>query len=117
MLIIEWLNIFGIIASIIVQLSRVFPLLQNLYFLIFIIIVLRAGFSSFVSLAFVEMEKSGISSLIVSGFFFWVANVVNLVSMELIDLAPTDLGLMLLTVFVCYCLYVVRKHDTKVYAI
>jgi hypothetical protein len=107
MVVIKWLNIFGIVAAVLVQLSRFYSILQDLYILIILIIVLRAGFSSFVSLAFVEMEKEGMNSLVISGYFFWIANVVNLVSMELIDLAPTDLTLLLLTLSVCICLYIV----------
>lgn len=114
MSIIEYLNICGIVASVIIELSRYLPFLQNLYFLIFVIIILRAGFSSFVALAFVEMEKEGMNSLIVSGFFFWVANVTNLVGMEMVDLAPTDLSLLILTVSVGFCVYTVRKHEESV---
>lgn len=72
------LNLSGFMAAILLQASKSLPLLQNIYLMIFLIIILRAGFSSFVSLAFMEMEKSGIPSVIVSGMFFWVANVVNL---------------------------------------
>lgn len=117
MVVIKWLNIFGIVAAVLVQLSRFYSILQDLYILIFLIIVLRAGFSSFVSLAFVEMEKEGMNSLVISGYFFWIANIVNLVSMELIDLAPTDLTLLLLTLSVCICLYIVEKNHIKVYPI
>ena len=99
----------GLVAAIIIQLSRVLPLFQNLAFLIFVIIVLRAGFSSFVSLAFVEMEKEKMSSLVISGFFFWVANVVNLIGMELVDIMPTDLSLTILTAIIVGCIYCVKK--------
>jgi len=94
---------------VIIQLSRLFPVLQNLTFLVVVIIVLRAGFSSFVSLAFVEMEKEKMSSLVISGFFFWIANVVNLLGMELVDIAPTDLSLMVMSAIVAYCIYYVKK--------
>lgn len=67
-------------AAILLQAAKFLPLLQNLYVMIGLIIVLRAGFSSFVSLAFLEMELSGISSVIISGMFFWIANVINLLS-------------------------------------
>lgn len=113
LVVINVLNICGIVASVIIELSRFVPALQNLYFLIFVTIILRAGFSSFVALAFVEMEKEGMSSLIVSGFFFWVANVTNLVGMEMIDLAPTDLSLLILTLSVCLCIYSVRRNEAK----
>ena len=103
--IIESLNVIGIIAAIIVELSREMSIFQNLYFLIFLIIVLRAGFSSFVSLAFLEMEKEGMSSLIVSAFFFWIANLMNFLTMELVDLANTDFSLFILTLTVGGCVY------------
>jgi hypothetical protein len=106
---IEALNISGLIAAVIIQLSRYIPILQNLIFLIFVIIVLRAGFSSFVSLAFVEMEKDKISSLIISGFFFWVANLFNLLGMELVDMVPTDISLIVLSTIVGVCIFYVRK--------
>jgi hypothetical protein len=111
MKIIEYLNLFGIAAAILVELSRFLPFFQGMVFLILITIVLRAGFSSFVSLALVEMENIGMNSLIVSNFFFWVANIVNLVSMEMIDLAPTDLTLFLLTLLVSACVYLVHNNN------
>jgi len=85
--------------------------MQGLYFMIFLIIVLRAGLSSFVSLAFVEMEKQGMSSLIVSAFFFWVANLSNLAGMEIVDLVVVDLSLFLLTLTAGICVYVVNRHE------
>ena len=56
------------------------------------------------------MEKGGVSSLIISGFFFWVANVINLLGMELIDLVPTDLGLFILTIIVGVCIFLVNRQ-------
>ena len=85
--------------------------MQGLYFMIFLIIVLRAGLSSFVSLAFVEMEKQGMSSLIVSAFFFWVANLSNLAGMEIVDLVVVDLSLFLLTLTAGICVYVVNRYE------
>lgn len=73
------LNLFGFIAAFLIQCSKEMPLLQDVKILILLIIILRAGYSSFVSLAFVEMEKSGISSVVISGIFFWISNAVNLV--------------------------------------
>jgi hypothetical protein len=109
--IIQYLNMAGIVASVIIQLSRFVGVFQNLYFLVFIIIILRAGFSSFVSLAFIEMKKEGIKELIISAFFFWVANLVNLLSMELVDLLPTDLSLFMVTGSVCACTLLVHFYE------
>lgn len=103
----------GLVAAVIIQLSRVIPIIQNLLFLIVVIIVLRAGFSSFVSLAFAEMEKEQMNSLVISGFFFWVANLVNLVGMELVDLLSTDFSLCVLSAIVLVCIYVVRKVNLE----
>ena len=109
--VIEYLNIFGIAAAVLIELSRFWGALQNLYILLAVIIVLRAGFSSFVSLAFVEMEKQGMSSLIVSAFFFWVANVSNLLGMEIVDLVVVDLSLFILTLLVGICIYIINRHE------
>ena len=97
----------------IIQLSRYVPIIQNLIFLIFVIIVLRAGFSSFVSLAFVEMEKEKMSSLVISGYFFWVANVFNLLGMEIVDMLPTDISLFLLSAIVAVCIFYVNKVNQE----
>jgi hypothetical protein len=78
--IIGMLNLSGFLAAILLQAFRYIDV-SSLYMMIGLIVVLRAGFSSFVSLAFVEMEHSGIPSVIISTMFFWVANVVNLIGM------------------------------------
>lgn len=75
--------------------------------------MLRAGFSSFVSLAFVEMEKEKMSSLVISGFFFWVANVFNLLGMEIVDMLPTDISLFLLSAIVAVCIFYVSKVNKE----
>lgn len=51
-IIISFLNLIGFLAVILLQASRHVELLANLYLMIGLIVVLRAGFSSFVSLAF-----------------------------------------------------------------
>ena len=75
------------------------------------IIVLRAGFSSFVSLAFIEMEKGGVKSLVVSGFFFWIANVSNLITMEMMDFMNPDVALTLFILFVVGCVISVKNSE------
>ena len=64
-----------------IQVSKEIELLQDLRILILLIVVMRAGYSSFVSLAFIELEKSSIPSVIISGIFFWVANTSNFLGM------------------------------------
>ena len=113
-MVIEYLNIFGMVAALVIYMSPYISQLQQVYFLIFVIIVLRAGFSSFVSLAFIEMEREGMNSLIVSGLFFWIANVTNLAGMELVDLIPVDISLGLLLMFVVVCFILARKYGNMV---
>ena len=109
--VIQYLNSFGIAAAIIIELSRFMPVFQSLWLLLLVIIVLRAGFSSFVSLAFIEMEREGIKSLVISACFFWVANVVNLFGMELVDLIPTDTSLLIITLTVAVCVFAVNRAE------
>ena len=107
--IINALNLVGFVAAFLIQLSKYIPVLQNLNLLIFLIMVLRAGYSAFVSLAFMEMEKSGIPSVIISGMFFWVANVVNLATTEMVDLVSSDISLSLITLPVAFFIQVVAE--------
>lgn len=100
--IINALNLAGFVAAFLIQLSKYIPVLQNLSLLIFLIVVLRAGYSAFVSLAFIEMEKSGIPSIIISGMFFWIANMVNLATTEMVDLVSSDISLSLITLPVAF---------------
>jgi hypothetical protein len=81
--------------------------------LIALIIILRAGFSSFVSLAFIELELSGIPPVIVSGMFFWVANIVNLGTMELVDLTDVETSITLITLGVALCVHFVSETYIK----
>ena len=53
------------------------------------------------------------SSLIVSGFFFWVANLSNWIGMELVDLVPTDISLLIITVAVIICVYIVWRIESQ----
>ena len=105
--IINALNLAGFLAAFLIQLSKYLPVLQNLNLLIFLIVVLRAGYSAFVSLAFMEMEKSGIPSVIISGMFFWIGNVVNLATTELVDLVSSDISLSLITLPVAFFIQIV----------
>lgn len=74
------LNIIGFFASLYIQASVSIdhPLFHNYLLLILAIVILRAGLSAFVNLSLVELEKSGISSVISSLIFFYIANLVNL---------------------------------------
>ena len=109
--IIQWLNLVGILAAIIIELSRFMPIFQSLWFLLFITIVLRAGLSSFLSLAFIEMEREGIKTLVISGFFFWVANIFNAFGMELVDLVQTNTSLIILIVMMIVCMVCVQRAE------
>ena len=57
------------------------------------------------------MERDGIKSLIISGFFFWIANVSNLITMEMVDLINTDVSLIALILVALVCVYLVRRID------
>ena len=50
--IIGYLTLIAFVAALFIQGSKLVPILQNLSVLVLVIIVLRAGFSSFVALAF-----------------------------------------------------------------
>ncbi len=51
--VINTMNLLGFIAAILLQASKFIDILSNLYLMIALIVILRAGFSSFVSLAFI----------------------------------------------------------------
>lgn len=51
--VITLLNIYGFAAGSILLFAKYFSFLQNVWILIFLIIILRAGYSSFVSLSFI----------------------------------------------------------------
>ena len=43
------------------------------------------------------------SSLVVSAFFFWVANLVNLLTMELVDFVSPEASIVILTLIIVAC--------------
>ena len=53
------------------------------------------------------------SSLVISGFFFWVANVFNLLGMEIVDMLPPDISLFLLSAIVALCIFYVNKVNQE----
>ena len=61
--IISILNIIGLVAAVLLMASRHIALLSNLIFVIVMMVLVQIGFCSFTSLAFMEMEESGISSV------------------------------------------------------
>lgn len=79
-------NMAGFFASLNIQASTVIDglIFQNKYNLIIWIIVLRAGLSSFVSPALISLNHCG-SSVLVSSIFFYIANVMNLISNLIVD--------------------------------
>lgn len=111
--VISYLNILGLIAAVLIQYSKYIPALQELWVLVVLIVIMRAGYSSFVSLAFIEMEESGLSSVIISGAFFWIANLINLFGMEILDFLSTDISMFALTLTVGICIYAVSESYIK----
>lgn len=109
MTVIAVLNVVGLVSAVFIEASKYLPSLQNLWILIVFIILMRAGYSSFVSLAFMIFEKSRVSSVIISGIFFWIANCTNLIMMEVVDFSTSDVSLFLLTVSVALCIFYVHQ--------
>lgn len=85
--IILFLNLSGFVASLYMQGSSTLNsnLFHNKIGIILAIIILRAGFSSFVSLALIELSHCG-PSVLLSAVFFYIANGSNLVTIYLVDL-------------------------------
>lgn len=73
------LNIVGFMASLVILASTTIEheLFQNKLTIIVMIIILKAGFGSFVSLALNQLSHCG-PSLLVSSIFFYIANISNL---------------------------------------
>ena len=78
-LIIFILNISGFLASLFIQASSTLnsPIFQDKIALIIAIIILRAGFSAFVSLSLIQLSHCG-PSVLLSALFFYIANGSNL---------------------------------------
>ena len=104
------LNAGGFVASLFILASSAFKdsFFQNVALLCITITVLRAGFSSFVSLALLELENYGLSSVIVSSIFFWIANLINLIMIYVTDWLPNLLSLSILPLVVFLCMSIVE---------
>ena len=98
-MIIFCLNITGFMASLFIQssVSLNYAFLQNQAGLVIAIIILRAGLTSFVNLSLLEIEKSGISAVLGSLMFFYVANITNLVGNFVVGLISSKLALGILS--------------------
>lgn len=96
--IISCLTITGFISSVLVFFSSIssIPFFHNKWFLILIIVVLRACFSSFVSLSLIELNNFG-PSIFVSSLFFYLANATNLIGNYVVDLLPNNFSLFILS--------------------
>lgn len=70
------------------------------------IIILRGGFSSFVSLALIELSHCG-PSVLISGIFFYIANASNLGGNYIVDLLPSRYSLALMSFIILICIVVV----------
>jgi hypothetical protein len=99
------LNILGFLASLFVQASTALPhpIFHNKIALIIDIIILRAGFSSFVSLGLMELSNFG-SSVLVSSIFFYIANAMNLIGAYLITIMSNSKSLALMSFIVWLCI-------------
>lgn len=116
--IIFYLNIFGFLGSLYLQASSALPykFFQNKEGIIFAVIVLRAGFSSFVSLALMELNSFG-PSVLVSSIFFYVANATNLGGNYLVDLLsnPKSLAVMSALIWVSiFCVHMLERSKIDI---
>lgn len=102
------LNLAGLLASMAIQASSSLdaPLFRNKYTLILAIVILRAGFSSFVSLALIELGHCG-PAVLISSIFFYVANGSNLAGNYLVDIFPNSLSLALMSALIWVCMFLV----------
>lgn len=114
--IIFFLNIFGFLGSLFIQASSALPqpIFHDKTALIIAIIILRAGFSSFVSLALIELNEFG-PSVLVSSVFFYVANATNLGGIYLVDLLSSPKSLAIMSSAIWTCIFLVHiVHKGKV---
>lgn len=104
------LNIVGFLASLFIQASSGFQneIVQNVVLLCIAIVILRAGFSSFVSLALIELERYGLASVVVSCIFFWIANASNLAMIYVTDWTSNQFSLASLSLIVWVCMFIVH---------
>ena len=110
------LNIAGLAGCLCVQASATIdsPLfLQSQWFLILSVIVLRSGFSSFVSLAFLELNKHGMAPVMVSSLFFYIANGSNLYGNIVADKLDNSVSLANFTFVVWICMMLVHYVEGK----
>lgn len=113
MTIIFILNTLGLIGAVFIQASSSIDsqVYQNKYFLIADVILLRAGFSSFVSLAFVELNKFGMASVLVSSLLFYIANAANLLGNEITDYFYNEISMSILVCILFVCIFAVTIVD------
>lgn len=106
--IIFYLNIVGFLASLYIQASTSLPfnVFHNKVLLIVAVVLLRAGFSSFVSLALIELSYFG-PSVLVSSIFFYISNATNLLSGYIVTIASNAVGLAIMSFIVWACIFVV----------
>ena len=110
------LNISGLAGCLCVQASATIDspvLLQSQWFLILSVIILRCGFSSFVSLAFLELNKHGMAPVLVSSVFFYIANGSNLYGNIVADKLDNSVSLANFTFVIWICMMLVHYTEGK----
>lgn len=110
------MNIIGFLGSLFVQASSALPyeFFQNKEALILAVILLRAGFSSFVSLALMELNIFG-PSVLVSSIFFYVANATNLGGNYIVDFLSNSKSLAIISALIWLSIFMVHLIDrTKI---
>lgn len=95
------LNSAGFVASLYIYGSTSINhyLFHDERLLIAAIVILRAGFSSFVSLALIELS-SCLPSVLMSSVFFYIANISNYLTIELVDRTSNSFSLMSMCIIV-----------------
>lgn len=107
MSIINFLTVSGGIAFSIITLNSIFEfeIMRNVVIVSLITIVIRAGFSSFISISFMILAKTEVPEVYTSNVLFWIANLVNLVTMEMLGYFDRRVCLAIMCFFIILCIY------------
>lgn len=107
MSIINFLTISGGVAFSLITLNTIFEfeIMKNVVLVSLITIVLRAGFSSFISISFMILAKTEVPEVYTSNVLFWIANLVNFITMEMLGFLDRRICMVIMCFFVVLCIY------------
>ena len=106
--IIKALTIAGFISTVVILIDSIFPntFLHAVFVQVVNIMVLRAGFSAFVTLGLLEIaEVTKVPDVYSSNILFWIANLVNLLTMYLVDQMVIGVILAIMSAYVLLSLF------------